>query len=51
MDEEKGFGDGPCENCGEPGYECIDPYAAEIGGIENEVILCDSCYAERCADI
>ena len=30
---------------GKPGHLCLDPYEAEINGIDVEVCLCEDCYA------
>lgn len=43
--------EGVCENCGEQGYWCINPYCEEIYGEQNLVCLCDDCYQIYCDDI
>lgn len=42
--------DETCE-CGAEGELVIDPYAQEIYGVEERMVLCDDCYQDRCDDI
>lgn len=41
-----------CVSCGcDNGFECIDPFIAEIDEKEVQTILCDACYQEKCDDV
>lgn len=43
-----------CEGCKEKKADAKkvnDPYVEELFGREEEVVLCDDCYHDRCMDI
>lgn len=43
-----------CDDCGlasDTVEKTICPYADDVHNVEQEVILCPSCYSERIADI
>lgn len=43
--------EGICEECGEKGIWCYDPFDEDVNGVERLTCLCPHCYEALCGDI